>query len=178
MSRTTESRTGFTLVELAVVIVIIGVLAAFGVPQFLKSVERSKAAEAFNYLSAVRSAQERYLAKNGIYWDGSIDSVAGTMSSSAGTTTETLDINQTVPKYFTGAGDGTAAANIIVTASSATDKVPTWYCTLVRLSDTSSYGAYTVTYDQLGYLPSTVTTARVTGEALTTIPSEINPMGQ
>ncbi len=70
MSRTTESRKGFTLVELAVVIVIIGVLAAFGVPQFLKSVERSKAAEAFNYLSAVRSAQERYLAKNGIYWDG------------------------------------------------------------------------------------------------------------
>ena len=46
------ARKGFTLVELAVVIVIIGVLAAFGVPQFLKSVERSKAAEAFNYLSA------------------------------------------------------------------------------------------------------------------------------
>ena len=69
MSRTTESRKGFTLVELAVVIVIIGVLAAFGVPQFLKSVERSKAAEAFNYLSAVRSAQERYLAKEGGYAD-------------------------------------------------------------------------------------------------------------
>ena len=80
MSRTTESRKGFTLVELAVVIVIIGVLAAFGVPQFLKSVERSKAAEAFNYLSAVRSAQERYLAKEGAYADSS--------------TSTALDINQ------------------------------------------------------------------------------------
>ena len=61
------TRKGFTLVELAVVIVIIGVLAAFGVPRFLKSVERSKAAEAFQYLAAVRAAEERYIAKEGVY---------------------------------------------------------------------------------------------------------------
>ncbi len=54
-----RTRAGFTLVELAVVIVIIGVLAAFGVPKFLNSVERSKAAEAFAYLSAIREAEER-----------------------------------------------------------------------------------------------------------------------
>ena len=63
-------RKGFTLVELAVVIVIIGVLAAFGVPKFLNSVERSKAAEAFAYLSAVRTAQtamETYFTDNQKY---------------------------------------------------------------------------------------------------------------
>ena len=54
-----RTRKGFTLVELAVVIVIIGVLAAFGVPRFLQSVEKSKASEAFNYLSAIQSAEER-----------------------------------------------------------------------------------------------------------------------
>ena len=49
-----KNRAGFTLVELAVVIVIIGVLASFGVPKFMQSVERSKASESFNFLSAVR----------------------------------------------------------------------------------------------------------------------------
>ena len=86
-----KNRFGFTLVELAVVIVIIGVLAAFGVPRFLKSVERSKAAEAFAYLSAVQGAQERYNAQYGTY--------ANAVSS--------LDVVMPVPTYF-GLGDITA----------------------------------------------------------------------
>jgi len=125
----TQSRKGFTLVELAVVIVIIGVLAAFGVPQFLKSVERSKAAEAFNYLSAVRSAQERYLAKEGVY------TTAGT----------NLDITQVAPKYFE---VGTISAGGGVST-------PSWELTLTRKAATSSYGPYTVRFTQEGFDTST-----------------------
>ena len=77
---------GFTLVELAVVVVIIGVLAAFAVPRFLSYVERSKAAEAFNYLSSVQAAQERFHARQGTY--------SSDMT--------TLDIKMTTPKYFSG----------------------------------------------------------------------------
>ena len=51
-----RARKGFSLVELSVVVIIIGVLAAFGVPRLLQSVERSKASESFKYLSAVRAA--------------------------------------------------------------------------------------------------------------------------
>jgi prepilin-type N-terminal cleavage/methylation domain-containing protein len=151
-------RKGFTLVELAVVIVIIGVLAAFGVPQFLKSVERSKAAEAFNYMSAIRASQERYLAKNGFYYSGTADESTGAFSANEDTT-ETLDITQTIPKYFTVGA---------ITEEHATAGAPTWTCTLTRKE--SSYGNYTVTFTEAGYDAST--TAPAIGAY-----SDINPMG-
>lgn len=58
---------GFTLIELLVVVLIIGILAAIAVPQYFKVVEKGKAAEALDWLGAVKSAQERYLAKYGVY---------------------------------------------------------------------------------------------------------------
>ncbi len=116
-----KTRKGFTLVELAVVIVIIGVLAAFGVPRFLKSVERSKAAEAFSYLSAVRSSQERYLAQYGQY----------------SSDISLLDIQYPTPAYFS-VGTVNATQN-------------TWTLTLTRTGASAGYGAYTVVYTDQGY---------------------------
>ena len=121
-----NKRKGFTLVELAVVIVIIGVLAAFGVPRFLNSVERSKAAEAISYLSAVGASQERYQAREGTY--------ASDVSM--------LDVTFQTPKYFT---IGTVAAG---TTGSLQDS---WTLTLTRSGASAGYGAYTVTFTQLGY---------------------------
>ncbi len=129
-----RTRAGFTLVELAVVIVIIGVLAAFGVPKFLNSVERSKAAEAFAYLSAIREAEERYLALSGVY---------------ASDPTQ-LDIQLQPPVYFS------VPSTITVTAGDSTT-APGWSLTLTRIAATSSKGAYTVTYTQDGFDPTNST---------------------
>jgi|SRR6185295_10485533 len=117
---------GFTLVELAVVIVIIGILAAFAVPRFRDAVERSKAGEAFNYLSAVRSSQERYHGRQGTY--------AAAVTS--------LDVKMGSPKYF---GVGTIAAG---GTGSLEDS---WTLTLTRSGAAAGYGAYTVTFNEEGY---------------------------
>ncbi len=133
-----EARKGFTLVELAVVIVIIGVLAAFGVPRFLKSVERSKAAEAFAYLSAVRAAQERYQAREGTYADD-IDK---------------LDINMSVPRYFS-----VPAGNVV--SAGPTGIQNSWTLTLTRTGASGGYGEYTVVFTEDGYSTSSTIVADV-----------------
>lgn len=120
---------GFTLVELAVVVVIIGVLAAFGVPRFLESVERSKASEAFAYLNAVRTGQERFHAREGTY--------AAAVTS--------LDIQVPAPKYFEVGTIG---------PGSTSDQEDSWSLTLTRAGSSAGYGAYTVTFTDQGFQPA------------------------
>lgn len=52
----------FTLVELIVVVVIIGILASIGIPQYTKTIEKTRAGEALAVLGEVRAAQLRYRA--------------------------------------------------------------------------------------------------------------------
>lgn len=60
-----SSNSGFSLTELTVVIVILGVLAMVGVPKYRTVVERGKASEAFTFMAHVAGAQERHNARTG-----------------------------------------------------------------------------------------------------------------
>lgn len=58
---------GFTLLELIVVIIIIGILATLGFTQYAKVIERGRTAEAKAILGQLRTAQEAYRLENGAY---------------------------------------------------------------------------------------------------------------
>ncbi len=60
-------RKGFTLIELLVVVLIIGILASIAIPQYFKVVEKARVAEAMSVIASIKSAEERYLARGGMY---------------------------------------------------------------------------------------------------------------
>ena len=59
-----QRRAGFTLLELMMVVIIMAILASIALPQYLRTSERARAAEAIQMLGAMRTTQTRYYALN------------------------------------------------------------------------------------------------------------------
>ncbi|MFC1709250.1 prepilin-type N-terminal cleavage/methylation domain-containing protein [Candidatus Omnitrophota bacterium] len=58
---------GFTLLELIIVIIVIGILASIALPRYLRVAERSRMAEGKSMLGLLRGAQMRYSAEHQVY---------------------------------------------------------------------------------------------------------------
>jgi type IV pilus assembly protein PilE len=118
-------RSGFSLVELTIVVVILGVLSMMAVPRYRTVVEQSKASEAFVYLDQIAKGQEMYNARNGEYSDN----------------LNKLDIKASKPNHFS------------IGTPTSTDWQTKWEVKLTRSGPSSGYGNYTVTYNEKGFRP-------------------------
>lgn len=54
------NRKGFTLLEMLIVVIIIGVLAAIAMPQYIGTLEKSRSSEALTNIGTIRTSLDRY----------------------------------------------------------------------------------------------------------------------
>jgi len=94
MKKSLRNQAGFTLVELMIVIVIVGILAAVAVPIYQSNISKAKMSECDAALGTIRTALRVCYAQNGQY----PVNAAGT----AITASDSLDISATdlAGKYF------------------------------------------------------------------------------
>lgn len=96
-------RQGFTLIELLVVVLIMGILASVAMPQYFKSVEKSRAAEATSVLSGIASSQERAYMQKSRYE----------------TALKELDLGVSNLSYFTVSGNSIGATTTLIRKQAA-----------------------------------------------------------
>lgn len=60
---------GFTLMELMVVVIIVGVIAAFAIPNYSKSVQKAHERDMLVHLTSIHAANLLYRSYDGDYWD-------------------------------------------------------------------------------------------------------------
>jgi prepilin-type N-terminal cleavage/methylation domain-containing protein len=126
--RSIRNSKGFTLIELMIVVVIIGILAAIAIPRFTAVSDQAKQAEAEPILKQMCTLAEAYEMREGSWPTGDPNTIAGIgWDDPNATYYETWTLGGT-----TGAGTATAAktaeasANMQTPTMTCDDKQITW----------------------------------------------------
>ena len=110
-----RSRKGFTMIELMVVIIIVGILAAVAVPLMRGKVDQAKWSEAAAAAGAIRSANRTYFAEKGSGITG--DLTVAKASSLGFKSTDLAGSWFVLTDYSIGTVDAVGLADITVTSS-------------------------------------------------------------
>jgi len=99
--KSTISKKSFTLMELIIAMVIVGILASVAVPIMKKAIERAKKSEAITAMGLIRSAEMAYYSEYGNY--------------------------KPIPSLYGPGGGGQQVANLIAIGFSTNDLLGTYF---------------------------------------------------
>jgi type IV pilus assembly protein PilE len=132
---------GFTLIELMIVVVVVAVLSAIALPSFMDSIRKSRRAEAVASISAIEQAQERWRANNTTYAANSVLSTAAPGGLGQPSTTEngryTLAMSGNTETGYV------VTATAVTTGSQASDKEGSTSCATLTVTVTNGNGVKT-----------------------------------
>ena len=134
MFRSNDRQRGVTVVELAIVVVMIIVLSSFGVPRVRDSLERAKLRNAMSYLAEVAAAQSAFQSTHGVY-ASSVDE---------------LGLDTEPPRGFD-VGE--------IRPGKSNDLAASWVITATRKNAPEAFGTYTVAFSERGYSPDSCSLA-------------------
>ena len=122
-----NSKNGFTLVELMVVVIIVGILASVAVPIYRSNVRKAMASEGAALLGAVMTAERVYYAENAQY------------------STSITDVSAAGNKYFTSFTVSAADANGFTASTNGSGNAASISVTMTY----SNAGGATISYSGL-----------------------------
>ena len=129
--------TGFSLIELLIAVVIVGLLAAVALPSFQDSIRKGRRSEAINAISAVQQAQERSR--------GNFPQYCGDLSAAPTVAACGLNVPATTPNgHYSLALSGVSATGYTITATAEGGQAADQKCAVLAArmaGGTLSYGS-------------------------------------
>ena len=125
---------GFTLMEVLIVIVILGVIAGLAIPSYTDQMEKSRAEEARAALYAIYTAEKIYFASRGTFWGAPGTGIVTYAGGGANDFNKYLNLNLAPPKYY--------PISYITTANGGTTFIAVatrWTGKFAKINETGTY---------------------------------------
>ncbi|MEE2804489.1 MAG: pilin [Pseudomonadota bacterium] len=127
-----QRESGFTLIELMIVVAIIGILAAIAIPQYTAYTARSQSSEAMSLAGPLKTAISEYVQNEGAFPGDNATAGVGAAATYKGkyVATATIGANGvlTMAMQSSGVASGLSGKNIILTPTDVGGSI-SWACT-------------------------------------------------